>query len=65
MSGLPTVEDVVTMFTSTELRAVLKIADEVGFVGAQEFARLSDEEAAAWDALVAAARAHVRARGGT
>lgn len=54
--GLPDVDDIAALLTTFEASALLKIADEVGFVGAQEFARLSDKEAAAWEALVKAVR---------
>lgn len=56
MSSLPTVDDIAALLTTFEASALLKIADEVNFVGAQEFARLSDKEAEAWEKLVAAVR---------
>jgi hypothetical protein len=43
-----------------EAKAILKVADEVDFVGAQEFARLDDDETAAWGRVVHAAHERVK-----
>ena len=38
--------------TLVQARALLKVHEEITFTGVQEFARLTDEDAAAWTELV-------------
>lgn len=42
--------------TLAQARAVLKVHEEITFVGAQEFAGLTDDDLAAWTELVRQSR---------
>lgn len=50
------IEQRMNTLTAVSRDAVLKIASQVDFVGAQEFAELTNDEAIAWDLIVTKVR---------